>query len=163
MTVRPKTREHIYRARLEWTGAAAGPTEAYAAYSREYRLDFEGKPSIAGSADPAFRGDSSLHNPEDLLVAALSACHLLTYLALCARAGIAVASYADDASGTMAETNGVGRFTGVVLRPRVTISRGNVAQAIALHDEAHRECFVAASVNFPVAHEPVVANLGAGA
>jgi organic hydroperoxide reductase OsmC/OhrA len=163
MTVRPKTREHTYRARLEWTGAARGATEAYAAYSREYRLDFEGKPSIAGSADATFRGDSSLHNPEDLLVAALSACHMLTYLALCARAGIAVASYADDATGTMAETNGVGRFTRVVLRPRVQISRGDVATATALHEDAHRDCFIASSVNFPVEHDPVVSAVEARA
>lgn len=163
MTLRPKTREHTYRARLEWTGGADGATEAYAGYSREYRLDFEGKPSLSGSADAAFRGDASLHNPEDLLVAALSACHMLTYLALCARAGIAVASYADDATGTMAETNGVGRFTRVVLRPRVQISRGDVARATALHDEAHRDCFIASSVNFPVEHEPVVAMAGAEA
>jgi organic hydroperoxide reductase OsmC/OhrA len=163
MNVRAKPREHTYRARLRWTGGAHGATEAYAAYSREHRLDFEGKPSLAGSADATFRGDSSLHNPEDLLVAALCACHMLTYLALCARAGIAVTSYEDDATGTMVETNGVGKFSRVMLRPRVLISRGDSARATALHDDAHRDCFIAASVNFPVEHEPVVTAVGAHA
>jgi organic hydroperoxide reductase OsmC/OhrA len=156
MTVRPRAREHTYRARLVWTGAAAGPTREYATYSREYRVDFNGKPALIGSADPVFRGDPSLHNPEELLVAALSSCHMLSYLALCALGGIAVESYEDNAVGTMTETAGAGRFTRAVLRPRVVIASGDLERARALHDEAQAQCFIAASVNFPVEHEPVI-------
>jgi organic hydroperoxide reductase OsmC/OhrA len=155
MTVRAKTREHRYRTSLTWTGAARGATTTYAAYSREYRVAVEGKPAFDGSADPAFRGDPALYNPEELLVAALSACHLLSYLALCALAGIEVVSYTDEASGTMEETAGAGHFTHVVLRPRVAIARGDLEEARALHEEAHRQCFIAASVNFPVDHEAI--------
>jgi organic hydroperoxide reductase OsmC/OhrA len=120
--------EHRFEAHLEWTGAAAGPTRDYASYSREYRVDIAGKPPLVGSAASVFRGDSALHNPEDLLVAALSACHCLSYLALAARAGILVTEYEDDASGTMdlVETDGKRkmRFVRVILRPRVTIAGG---------------------------------------
>ncbi len=156
MNVRPKAREHTYRARLTWTGAAAGPVRDYPSYSREYRVEFEGKPALRGSADPTFRGDAALQNPEDLLVASLSACHMLTYLALCVRAGIAVSAYEDDAVGTMVETAGVGRFARVLLRPRVTIDGGDPERAQALHRQASEDCFIAASVNFPVEHEPAV-------
>jgi organic hydroperoxide reductase OsmC/OhrA len=149
-------REHVYVARLLWTGAVAGPTRDYAAYSREHRIEFEGKPAIVGSADPAFRGDPGLHTPEDLLVASLAACHMLTYLALCALEHIEVTSYSDAAVGTMAETGGAGRFTRVLLRPRVTLARGDVGRAVALHERAHADCFIASSVNFPVDCEPVV-------
>jgi organic hydroperoxide reductase OsmC/OhrA len=149
-------RTHAYSARLEWTGAAHGPTRTYAGYSREYRIDIEGKASLVGSADPTFRGDASLLNPEELLLAALSSCHLLSYLSLCARAGIAIASYSDDATGEMAEAGGGGHFTRAVLRPRVLVADGDVARAQALHDEAHKLCFIASSVNFPVDHEAQV-------
>ncbi|MGP6189762.1 MAG: OsmC family protein [Vulcanimicrobiaceae bacterium] len=149
-------REHVYRTTVTWSGAAAGPTRSYAAYSREHSLAFEGKPALRGSADPAFRGDAALLNPEELLLASLSACHLLTYLALCAREGIAVVSYVDEAHGSMVEKAGAGRFERAVLRPRVTIEGDRVERALALHDRAKTECFIANSVNFPVEHEPVV-------
>jgi organic hydroperoxide reductase OsmC/OhrA len=148
---------HSYAARLTWTGAAAGPTSSYRGYDREYLAEIAGKPPLRGSADPQFLGNAALLNPEELLVVALSSCHLLSYLALCARGGIAVTEYADDASGTMALRAGRVRFTEVVLRPQVTIASGSsVERAIALHDAAHDECYIAASVNFPVRHEPVV-------
>jgi len=153
-------RDHHYRARLEWTGAKHGATRSYAAYSREYRVDFEGKPSLQGSADPVFRGDAALHNPEDLLVAAVSTCHMLSYLALCAREGIAVIAYRDEATATMTEEQGSGRFTSALLRPEVTLDPATdgakLARAEQLHDVAREQCFIANSVNFPVEHEPVV-------
>jgi len=157
MTVRPKTRAHRYAAHVAWTGAAGGPTSSYAAYSRTYRVEFEGKPPIDGSADATFRGDPALHNPEELLLAALASCHLLSYLALCALAGIEVVAYADDAEATMEETAGAGRFTHAVLRPRVTVAGGDLEHALALHEQAHAQCFIAASVNFPVEVRPAVA------
>lgn len=147
-------REHHYAAHLTWTGAARGPTKDYASYSREYVVRIEGKSDLIGSSDPLFRGDPKLHNPEDWLLAALSACHMLTYFAICARKGIQVVAYEDGASGTMALEGGGGHFTEVVLRPKVTLAAGSDARAAeALHEEAHKNCFIAASVNFPVRHE----------
>jgi organic hydroperoxide reductase OsmC/OhrA len=145
---------HEYRSRLLWTGAEQGPTRSYEAYSREYVVAIDGKPALRGSSDPMFRGDAALHNPEDLLVAALSSCHLLSYLAHAARAGVHVVAYEDDASGTMRFEGGGGHFTEVVLRPRVTIAAGSdEALAERLHDRAHHDCFIASSMNFPVRHE----------
>jgi organic hydroperoxide reductase OsmC/OhrA len=148
---------HVYRATLEWVGASAGPTTSYQAYSREYRVDLPGKPSFRGSADPAFRGDPALPNPEDLLVVALSACHMLSYLALCARAKLPVVSYSDEATGTMDMKDGKIRFVEVVLHPKVTVAPGaDMELARRLHAKAHDACFIASSVAFPVRNEPSV-------
>ncbi len=148
---------HRFAARTVWTGAARGSTDTYEGYSREYAIEVAGKPGLSGSADAAFLGDSSLHNPEDLLVASLSACHLLSYLACCARAGVSVVSYEDDASGTMEIKDRRLRFTEVVLRPKVTIdAASDIEKARALHADAHDVCFIANSVNFPVRHEATV-------
>jgi organic hydroperoxide reductase OsmC/OhrA len=148
--------EHRFAARLVWTGAAQGPARSYDGYSRDYVVEIEGKPPLAGSSAPAFRGDPARHNPEDLLVASLSGCHMLWYLHLCTEAGIEVVAYSDDASGVMAGKDGKIRFTEVVLRPRVVIAAGDPEQAKALHARASDACFVASSVNFPVCHEAVV-------
>lgn len=146
---------HQYRSHLVWTGAARGPTAHYERYSREHRVDLAGKPPLVLTSDPLFRGDAALHNPEELLVAALSSCHLLSYLALAARAGVLVVGYEDEASGTMELRGGGGRFTEVVLRPVVTLAPGTDEElAMRLHDRAHEQCFIAASTNFPVRHEP---------
>ncbi len=149
-------RVHTYAIGLAWTGAANGPTQTYAGYSRTYEISIAGKPVLAGSADPLFRGDASRYNPEELLVAALASCHLLAYLALCSREGIAVVSYADSAKGAMSERGGVGHFTNVTLYPRVTIADDRIDRAYALHAIAHEECFIANSVNFPVLFEPTI-------
>jgi len=150
----PRAKPHHYATRLTWTGAAQGGTRDYQGYSREYRADFADKPSLTGSADPAFRGDPALHNPEDLLVVALSSCHMLSYLALAALEGLEVVAYEDEASGTMLQEGRGGRFSEVVLRPRVTLAPGSdVTRAHALHEDAHQTCFIANSVNFPVRHE----------
>jgi organic hydroperoxide reductase OsmC/OhrA len=147
---------HEFECLLTWTGSQKGPTSSYASYSREYRIDVAGKPALAGSAAPPFRGDAALHNPEDLLVAALSACHLLSYLALCARHGVEVVDYHDRASGRMENVDGGLQFVEVMLRPEVTISASSsLERARTLHDAAHRECFIARSVNFDVRHEPI--------
>jgi organic hydroperoxide reductase OsmC/OhrA len=151
------TREHHFRCHLTWTGATPEGTASLEVYSRAVRVDIEGKPSLLGSAAPAFRGDPSAHNPEDLLVAALSACHCLSYLAVCAMSRVRVVGYEDDATGTMQRVERVTRFTEVVLRPRVTIAAGDDAdKARALHEKAHAECFIANSVNFPVRVEPMI-------
>jgi organic hydroperoxide reductase OsmC/OhrA len=149
-------REHHYEAYLVWTGAAQGPTSGYEAYSRDYRVEVEGKPPLEGSSDPTFRGDPTRYNPEDLLVVSLSACHMLSYLHLCASAGIEVVAYEDRPRGTMAIKDRKMRFVDVLLEPKVTIARGDAEKAIALHEEAHAQCFIASSVNFPVRHQPTV-------
>ena len=120
-------------------------------------LSAAGRPDVQGSSDPAFRGDATRWNPEDLLVASLSSCHMLWYLHLCAQAKITVLAYRDDATGTMVEDEGGGRFTAAVLKPVVTIAAGgDVARAEALHEDAHRLCFIANSVSFPVTIEAAV-------
>ena len=150
-------KEHTYQALTVWTGASQGSTSSYQSYSREYTVTIEGKPPFKGSADPTFRGDPHLYNPEDLLITALSACHMLSYLALCARAGIQILAYSDEAFGKMAFYDGKMRFTEVVLHPEVVIEAGEIHKARSLHHKAHEECFIANSVSFPVLHEPVLA------
>lgn len=153
MNVRP----HVYETRLRWTGPAHGATTSYKSYSREYVIEAEGKPPLRASADPHFLGDRALYNPEDLLVAALSACHLLSYLAECARAGIEVTAYEDDAHGEMTLIDGAIRFREVVLHPKVVVADpARIEEANALHERAHAVCFIANSVNFPVRHEATV-------
>ena len=146
---------HRFHARIIWTGAAAGPAATYEGYSREHLVEIDGKPPIRGSSAPVFRGDAGLHNPEDLLVASLSACHMLWYLHLCTDAGIHVSAYRDEADGRMDRRDGKMAFTEVTLRPDVTIMHGDAEKALALHRDANRACFIANSVNFPVRHEPV--------
>jgi organic hydroperoxide reductase OsmC/OhrA len=154
---------HSYSAKITWTGAAQGPTASYQSYSREYLVEIPGKPALRGSADATFRGDPALHNPEDLLVVALSTCHMLSYFAECARAGIKVVAYEDQATGTMAMKDKKIRFTEVMLHPRVTIAADSDAdKATALHEQAHEQCFIASSVNFPVHHDAVVTRAAAG-
>ncbi len=146
---------HEYALDLAWTGTTAG---GYLRYPRRHQITLDGKAPLILSADRAFLGDPRLPNPEDLLLAALSSCHLLSYLALAARHRILVTSYLDRASGTMVEDGrGGGRFTGVVLRPQVEVlDATQVELATSLHEPAAQQCFIAASVNFPVTHEPVV-------
>jgi organic hydroperoxide reductase OsmC/OhrA len=146
------SRLHRYSVSVEWTGNTGKGTASYTAYERAHEVRIAGKPVILGSSDPAFRGDASRHNPEDLLVGSLSSCHMLWFLHLCAREKIAVAAYEDEALGTMREDeSGAGHFTEVLLRPVVTVlGQADPARIEALHDEAHANCFIAASVNFPV-------------
>ena len=150
--------EHRYAARLTWVGNLGGGTATYQGYGRGWRLSIDGRPDILGSADPAFRGDPSRHNPEDLLVAALSSCHMLSYLALCARNGVVVVRYDDVAEGVMRTTpDGGGRFESVTLHPRVVVTDEDmVASARELLEKAHEQCFIASSVSFPVRHEALV-------
>lgn len=151
-------RIHGYEVTVRWTGNTGTGTSGYRAYGRDADVTAAGKPTlIQGSADPTFAGDAARWNPEELLVASLSQCHMLTYLALCSLRGVVVTAYEDTPRGTMREERGAGRFTEVVLRPVVTVAEeGMVATATALHERAHADCFVANSVNFPVRHEPTV-------
>ena len=148
---------HSFPCRLVWTGAVKGGTTNYETYSREVRADFPGKASIRGTAAAVFRGDPAIVDPEDLLVASLSMCHFLSYAALCARKGVNVIAYDDDANGRMERVDRIIKFTDVLLKPHVTIAPGSDPDlARALHEQAHHECFIANSVNFPVRNEPVI-------
>ncbi|MBB3050143.1 organic hydroperoxide reductase OsmC/OhrA [Prauserella isguenensis] len=149
-----REREHTYRLTLRWTGDRGTGTSGYRDFGREHHVVADGKPPLAGSADPFFRGDADRWNPEELLLAALAQCHMLSYLAQCAQAGVVVTGYADEPLGTMTETLGVGEFTSVSLRPVVTVADTDmVDKARELHEPAHEACFIARSVNFPVRHE----------
>ncbi len=156
-------RKHRYSVRVTWTGNEGEGTAFYRTYSRSHRIDGDGKATIEGSADPNFRGDRTRWNPEELLLASLSACHKLWYLGLCAEAGVTVEAYEDEAEGTMVEEpGGAGQFTSVILRPRVTLRAGSDhIQAEALHARAHSMCFIARSVNFPVQHSATFVVQGA--
>ncbi|WEO78363.1 OsmC family protein [Cryobacterium sp. SO2] len=149
---------HHYAVQIQWTGNRGTGTSSYRAYGREHTLSSPGKEQILGSADRAFHGNADRWNPEELLLAALSQCHLLSYLHVAVNHGVVVLAYADDAIGTMAQTaDGGGHFTAATLRPRVTIADpAQVELAQSLHAEAAKACFIAASVNFPVGHEPIV-------
>lgn len=150
------SREHSYSVNVRWTGNTGTGTSGFRQYKRDHEITAPGKPPIPASSDPAFRGDPARYNPEELLVASLSACHMLWYLHLCADTGIVVSEYHDDATGAMLETeDGGGRFTQVTLRPVVKIA-GAVDPELArrLHEQAHHLCFIANSVNFPVLCEP---------
>lgn len=149
-------RTHRYQTRVDWRANGEGTT-GYARYSRNHTIRAAGKPEIFGSSDPVFRGDPSRYSPEELLVASLSACHLLWYLHLCAVNRITVVEYRDEAEGAMEErADGGGRFVHAELRPKVTIAAGDRELALALHDEAHHHCFIARSVNFPVDVVPTI-------
>lgn len=154
-------RQHSYGTHLSWTGNRGTGTSGYRDYDRSCELSAPDRPVILGSADRVFHGDATRWNPELALLGALSQCHLLSYLHVCAVAGVVVTDYVDDAVGTM-EQNGIGgRFVEVVLRPHVTVAEhAMVERATALHADAHAACFIAASVNFPVRHEPVVTGPG---
>lgn len=150
-------RTHTYELTVTWTGDRGDGTASYRGYSRAHEVSAPGRPPLPGSSDPAFRGEPDRWNPEQLLVASLSQCHMLWYLHVCAAAGVVVTGYADTPQGVMAESaDGGGHFTEVVLRPRVTVASADmVERATALHKDAHKLCFIANSVNFPVRHEPV--------
>src|ERR1700681_4429023 len=155
----PKT--HTYALTVTWTGNTGTGTSGYQAFERSHDVTIAGKPTIHGSADPAFRGAPERWNPEELLVASLSQCHMLWYLVLCAKEGIVVTDYVDHAAGTLVETaDGGGHFETVTLRPLVTIAdTQHLERARSLHSRAHDLCYVANSVNFDVLTEPTVTAL----
>lgn len=147
---------HKYQIYLEWTGNIGQGTKSYMTYERSHQIIIDKKVPLWCSSDPSFRGDPTKHNPEELLVSALSSCHMLWFLHLCSEKGIVVLEYSDDAEGEMTENpDGSGQFVAVTLKPRVVIEDSNhLFLAGALHSEANKRCFIARSVNFPVYHVP---------
>lgn len=156
-------RTHRYPIVTTWTGNRGGGTSGYKDYDRSHEFQGVGKQgAIPGSSDPAFRGDPTRYNPEELFVSALSACHMLWYLHLCAEAKVVVTAYRDEAVGTLLEhPDGSGEFERVTLRPRVALAdpeRHPLARA--LHAKAHAMCFIARSVRCEVSVEPSFEGLG---
>lgn len=151
-------KEHHYTATIQWTGNKGTGTSNYRSYERSHTISIANKTIIEGSSDPAFRGDKTKHNPEDMLLSSLSSCHMLWYLHFCSEAGIIVTDYMDNATGIMEETaNGSGRFKEVILNPAVIITAESmIEKAKQLHEKAHEFCFIANSVNFEVKHVPTV-------
>jgi organic hydroperoxide reductase OsmC/OhrA len=149
---------HSYDVTVTWTGNQGTGTSHYRAYKRDHTVTAAGRPALLGSADPTFHGDRERWNPEQLLLAALSQCHLLSYLHVCVNEGVVVTDYADEATGTMTtDPDGSGRFTEVLLRPHVTVADVSmVGRAAKAHHEANRLCFIANSVNFAVRHDPTI-------
>lgn len=141
-----------------WTGNTGSGTASYSAYERSHEFRSPGKPTVPGSSAPAFRGDAARYNPEELLLAAASACHMLWYLHLCAKAGVVVESYADNATGELTlHPAGSGEFARITLRPTITLAPGSDAQvAHSLHAEANAMCFIARSLRCDVLHEPSI-------
>ncbi len=153
-----KLGEHHYALTTTWTGNLGTGTSGYRDYSRDVTISVEGKPDVLASADKPFRGDPARWNPEDLLIASLSECHLLSYLHACVMAGVVVVSYRDRATGVMTEDGkSAGAITDVLLRPVVVVAESSmIAAAEHAHEDAHRMCFIANSVNFPVRHDATV-------
>jgi organic hydroperoxide reductase OsmC/OhrA len=155
---------HQYQVTVRWTGNRGQGTASYTAYSRDHEITAAPeKSSILGSSDQAFRGDQARWNPEELFIAAVSACHKLWYLHLCSAAGVIITEYVDRAGGVMAESaGGAGQFTSVTLRPEIVLSRSaDLEKARALHHDAHVKCFIANSIKTPVTVEPVFRALDA--
>ncbi|GAA3751322.1 organic hydroperoxide reductase OsmC/OhrA [Spinactinospora alkalitolerans] len=150
------SKEHHYDVRVRWTGNTGSGTTGYRDYARSHDIEVAGKPVLQGSADPSFRGDAERWNPEELLVAALSQCHMLSYLAVAVAAKVDVVGYEDAATATMVTNpDGSGQFTEVTLHPVVTVAEPAMLEAAeALHEKANSVCFIARSVNFPVHHSP---------
>ena len=148
--------QHNYNLTAKWTGNTGTGTSNYKAFERSHTIFVNNKVDLLGSSDPAFRGDKTKHNPEELLVASLSTCHMLWYLHLCAEAGVIVVDYVDNATGIMMETSdGGGHFTEVTLNPIVIVTENSmIERANELHYKANELCFIANSVNFPIYHKP---------
>jgi organic hydroperoxide reductase OsmC/OhrA len=149
---------HHYNTTIKWTGNKGSGTDDYRNYERSHHIIIENKSVILGSSDTVFRGDGTKHNPEDLLLASISSCHMLWYLHLCADAGVIVVDYIDNANGQMSEGGGAGgRFTEVTIHPLVTVKdKSMIEKAMELHHKAHEFCFIANSVNFSIYQKPTI-------
>lgn len=148
------SKEHKYSLKIEWTGNKGTGTSDYRSYDRSHTISLANKVDIFASADPAFLGDATKYNPEEFLLAALSSCHMLWFLHLCADKGVIVDSYTDEPAGIMFESpNGGGQFKEVILHPKVIVTENSMINILdELHHIANKKCFIANSVNFPVIH-----------
>lgn len=148
---------HRYKTSIEWTGNNGTGTSSYKSYDRSHLLKVESKPVIECSSDVAFNGDATKFNPEELLLASVSSCHMLWYLHLCAENKIIIIAYTDEATGIMKEDqDGSGKFISINLSPSIILSEESMEDtAMALHRLANKKCFIANSLNFKVTHSPI--------
>lgn len=149
-------KDHYYKTIVTWTGNTGKGTLDYKAYERDHIIQVQGKPEIQGTSEVSYYGNQFRYNPEELLVASLSACHMLWFLHLCAINKVVIIAYKDIAFGTMQTTpGGGGKFTEVILKPDISIAGSADAELLdKLHKEANTLCFIASSCNFPVRHQP---------
>jgi organic hydroperoxide reductase OsmC/OhrA len=155
-------KKHYYKSNLEWTGNSGSGTSDYKSYERSYVIKIDEKPTLEGSSDPAFRGDETKYNPEELFLASISSCHMLWYLHLCSVNKVVVIDYEDEAHGVMIEKkDGSGQFQNVTLYLKVVIeNESNIDLAKSLHQQANEKCFIANSCNFEIGHEVTVVTKG---
>lgn len=150
------TKQHHYKLSLTWTGNRNNGTTHYTEYDRSYTVRIEGKPDFFGSSDVVFMGDGKKYNPEDMMLMALSSCHMLWYLHLCADAGIVVLEYSDSPTAALLDAPDKGYFTNTELNPKVRVADQSMVElATTLHKMANQRCFIANSCNFPVHHHPI--------
>ncbi|MBL7913148.1 MAG: OsmC family protein [Bacteroidia bacterium] len=159
------TKQQQYQLTVKWTGNTGAGTASKDSYERSHEVSVKGKQKIKCSSDSSYKGDKTKNNPEDLLLASLSACHMLWFLHFCALEGVVVVDYVDNAEGKMIQTtNGAGYFTEVVLNPIVIVQNASmINKAHELHKKASDFCFIANSVKFPVYQRPITLELKAGA
>jgi organic hydroperoxide reductase OsmC/OhrA len=146
------TNKYYYTLELKWLGNENG---THHRTDRFYEISIDEKAKLKGSADKPFFGDPTLYNPEDLLLSALSACHMMSYLYLCRKQGIKISSYQDNAQGILKlDDEGIGRFESVILRPQVVLADSSqIDEAFQLHTQAGKLCFIANSVNFDISYD----------
>lgn len=139
---------------MSWDGASRHGLEFRDRTKRRHTISHPEKPDIDGSAAPAFHGETTRWNPEELLLAALSQCHMLTFFYLAHEEGLEVVDYEDTPEATLrTHADGSGEMTEAILKPRVTVRGGWEGSLDDMHHRAHELCFIARSVNFPVTHE----------
>jgi organic hydroperoxide reductase OsmC/OhrA len=143
---------HTYPLTLAWTGNTLDT-----AYNRNATVTAPGKSALPVSSAPEYSGDAARWNPEDLLGSALATCHMLTFLALCAKVKVEVVGYEDHAEAVLDTVEKVTRITHVRLNPTIRVPRGtSMAKVVELFEKAHKYCFVANSVTCEAVLEPRV-------
>lgn len=151
--------DHKYKTFLYWSAEGGEGTKTYRSFARTHHITAKTK---AGTEKPAIVVTSAFHsldhyNPDEMLLASLSSCHMLWYLHLCSENGVVVTDYRDEAELVLRlDAKGEGKVEAATLHPRVQISSGDPEVARALHKDAHKKCFVANSVNFLVGCEPEI-------
>jgi len=153
----PSPRESHFQTRVRWTGSYVEGQTGGRSYTRDMLVEPAGKPPIPGSASAHFLGDDARYNPEDLMLASLAECHLLTYLAIAAKARVVIVELEVSASGVIALVSGKMRFREATLVAVTKVASAEDTQrATELHASAHRHCFMSNSVNFPITVTPSV-------
>jgi len=147
-----------FNSRIQWTGNTGTGTSSYQGYLRTWDIAVPGKPIVHCSNDPHLGGDPSLMNPEDLLLSAVSACHMLWYLHFASENNVVVESYIDKPKGLgETERSGRGRFLSIELSPSITLANdADLQLAESLHERVHDYCFIARSLSCPVYCRPQI-------